>query len=165
MAALLAYWQPLALVLLAGLVATHRGRRLLRWLIVALLWRLPRYAIRRALWHEAPCDHGRRHERLFSHAQAEVIRTRAGGQCERHDPATGHRCLAFASAPGVLMHSDHVVAHAHGGPTVVDNGQLLCAPCNLAKSGRLVTRHELDLLAGYRRSYMRPVPRPERYLP
>ncbi len=30
-------------------------------------------------------------------------------------------------------HADHVAAWARGGQTIIENGQALCPPCNLAK--------------------------------
>jgi|TARA_R110000868_G_C10880181_1_gene762888 hypothetical protein len=35
-----------------------------------------------------------------------------------------------------LWHGDHVHAHSKGGMTVMENSQLLCAPCNLKKSNK-----------------------------
>ena len=37
------------------------------------------------------------------------------------------------------MHADHIIPHSRGGQTTVENGQTLCAPCNL-KKGATVTR-------------------------
>ncbi|MFZ4380926.1 MAG: HNH endonuclease [Sandarakinorhabdus sp.] len=34
------------------------------------------------------------------------------------------------------FHADHKIAYALGGWTVTDNGQALCAPCNLKKGKR-----------------------------
>ena len=58
----------------------------------------------------------------------------------RHFPASLRRLLVlrdevcrtpWCNAP--VRHADHVVAHADGGPTSVDNGQGLCVTCNLVK--------------------------------
>lgn len=35
-------------------------------------------------------------------------------------------------------HADHVVAYTNGGPTVIENGQALCPPCNLKKGSKQV---------------------------
>lgn len=41
-----------------------------------------------------------------------------------------------ATAPGVQLHVDHVLAWANGGLTTLDNLQSLCSDCNLGKSHR-----------------------------
>ena len=58
--------------------------------------------------------------RLFPAGLAEVIAAR-----DRY-------CRTpYCDAP--IAHTDHIVAHARGGPTSVENGQGLCAACNYAK--------------------------------
>lgn len=34
------------------------------------------------------------------------------------------------------FHADHVLAYSKGGWTVTNNGQALCAPCNLRKGAK-----------------------------
>ncbi len=59
-------------------------------------------------------------QRCFPDGLAEMIRAR-----DRY-------CRTpFCDAP--IAHSDHVFAHAKGGPTSFENGQGLCAACNYAK--------------------------------
>ncbi len=31
------------------------------------------------------------------------------------------------------MHADHIISHSKGGKTTIENGQTLCAGCNLKK--------------------------------
>jgi hypothetical protein len=47
------------------------------------------------------------------------------------------RCVSCgaspAIAPGTILHVDHILAWASGGPTVAGNLRTLCLPCNLGK--------------------------------
>jgi hypothetical protein len=56
------------------------------------------------------------------------------------------RCRACGSARD--LHIDHVVPLAAGGTDDPDNLQVLCASCNCAKGGRVVTLAELRALRG-----------------
>ncbi len=64
-------------------------------------------------------------KRAFSHLQKRILAWRAGGRCQR--------CGALLERK---FHADHIVAFARGGATVTDNGQALCAPCNLGKGAQ-----------------------------
>lgn len=64
--------------------------------------------------------------RDFDHNERVVIWRRDGGICQK----CGEEIL-FEE-----MHADHIVAHAKGGLTTLDNGQTLCVPCNLMKGAR-----------------------------
>lgn len=51
----------------------------------------------------------------------------------------GFRCKECGAEPGVEhLHIDHVLPVAVGGETVLDNLRVLCAPCNLRKSDKIV---------------------------
>jgi 5-methylcytosine-specific restriction endonuclease McrA len=54
-----------------------------------------------------------------------VLALRAGGACER----CGNRL-------GREFHADHVQPFSKGGATTLNNGQALCASCNLRKGAR-----------------------------
>ncbi|MER2623573.1 MAG: HNH endonuclease signature motif containing protein [Accumulibacter sp.] len=63
--------------------------------------------------------------RAFNRLQRRVLAWRAGGRCQL--------CGALLDRQ---FHADHVVAFARGGATTSDNGQALCARCNLRKGSR-----------------------------
>jgi len=50
------------------------------------------------------------------------------------------RCRMCGATPseGITLHIDHILPVSHGGLTVLDNLQTLCAPCNLGKGNRFV---------------------------
>lgn len=48
----------------------------------------------------------------------------------------GRRCCACATKAGPF-HLDHIYPWSKGGPNSLDNLQVLCAPCNLAKAARV----------------------------
>ncbi|MDI3337946.1 HNH endonuclease signature motif containing protein [Defluviimonas aestuarii] len=60
--------------------------------------------------------------RAFTPRQRRVLRMLAGNLCQK--------CGAVLDAD---FHADHVRAHSRGGPTILENGQALCASCNLKK--------------------------------
>lgn len=60
--------------------------------------------------------------RAFTPRQRRILRMLAGNLCQI--------CGAVLDAG---FHADHVHAHSRGGPTVLANGQALCATCNLKK--------------------------------
>ena len=64
-------------------------------------------------------------KRRFSNRQRMVLALRAGGACER----CGNRL-------GREFHADHVQPFSKGGATTLNNGQALCASCNLRKGAR-----------------------------
>jgi 5-methylcytosine-specific restriction endonuclease McrA len=63
--------------------------------------------------------------RAFSKRQRRILAWVAGGRC--------CRCGAALTAG---FHADHVLAYAKGGATVTNNGQALCASCNLTKGDK-----------------------------
>lgn len=77
---------------------------------------------RRAL-RDIPDLAPRDRRRAFSREERVIIWRRDDGICQEC-----HEDVAFDD-----MHADHVVAHAAGGQTVIDNGRTLCASCNLSR--------------------------------
>lgn len=45
----------------------------------------------------------------------------------------GNLCQICGTVLDAGFHADHVRAHSGGGPTILANGQALCASCNLKK--------------------------------
>jgi len=66
-------------------------------------------------------------QRAFSEDQKIVIWRRDSGTCKH--------CGAKVDFPD--MHADHIVPHSKGGKTIIENGQTLCAPCNLKKGNKV----------------------------
>jgi len=64
-------------------------------------------------------------KRYFSKRQRMILALRAGGSCER-----------CGSSLNRGFHADHVRPFAQGGSTTLNNGQALCAFCNLKKGAR-----------------------------
>lgn len=64
-------------------------------------------------------------KRQFTKRQRMILALRAAGACER----CGDRL-------GQAFHADHVRPFSQGGATTLDNGQALCAACNLKKGAR-----------------------------
>jgi hypothetical protein len=65
-------------------------------------------------------------QRLFNPDERLIIWRRAGMKCQ------SQACGKFVELDE--MHADHIVSHSAGGKTTIENGQCLCADCNLAKS-------------------------------
>lgn len=63
-------------------------------------------------------------KRLFSDEQKIQIFAKGKGVCQE--------CKKVLYTDP--FHADHIYAHTKGGKTTIENGQLLCIPCNLAKS-------------------------------
>lgn len=63
--------------------------------------------------------------RRFTHRQRKLLLWIAGGRCQL--------CKTPLEA---CFHADHIMAHARGGKTNINNGQALCADCNLKKGAR-----------------------------
>lgn len=68
--------------------------------------------------------------RLFTEEQRIAIFRRGGGKCA--NPANNPDCDIDCEWGN--WHADHIVPHSRGGPTSVENGQLLCPSCNLKKA-------------------------------
>lgn len=52
-------------------------------------------------------------------------------QCLTLLRAAGYRCQACgASVVDVEWHAHHIIPHAEGGETEIDNGQVLCVTCH-----------------------------------
>jgi 5-methylcytosine-specific restriction endonuclease McrA len=60
--------------------------------------------------------------RAFTSRQRRILLMIAGNLCQK--------CGEVLDAS---FHADHVHAHSRGGATVLNNGQALCATCNLKK--------------------------------
>jgi hypothetical protein len=67
-------------------------------------------------------------QRIFSHEQRMAIFRRDGGICQVKLKCDGAKCTWDH------WHTDHKVAWSNGGETTVENGQVSCVECNLAKS-------------------------------
>ncbi len=67
-------------------------------------------------------------QRIFSHEQRMAIFRRDGGFCQVKMRFDGAQCTWDH------WHTDHKVAWSNGGQTTVENGQVSCVDCNLAKS-------------------------------
>ena len=63
--------------------------------------------------------------RRFSNRQKKILAWVAGGRCQ----ICGDRLDRS-------FHADHVRAYSRGGETTLENGQALCAQCNLKKGSK-----------------------------
>ncbi|AQA18340.1 hypothetical protein BST95_08950 [Halioglobus japonicus] len=63
--------------------------------------------------------------RRFSKRQRQILAWIAGGKCSSCEKPLDQQ-----------FHADHVVAYSKGGTTTTDNGQALCATCNLRKGAK-----------------------------
>lgn len=72
----------------------------------------------------APLDQ----QRIFTHEQRLAIFRRDGGICQARLKCSGAECHWDH------WHADHRIAWSKGGKTTVENGQVTCIDCNLAKS-------------------------------
>lgn len=70
---------------------------------------------------------GRDTRRCFTARQREALCAREGG------------CCFYCGAPTPLAEgrADHVIPHARGGRTVLENGAWSCDPCNAKKSDKV----------------------------
>ena len=68
--------------------------------------------------------------RQFTHEQRLAIYYRANRRCV--NPDANPDCAVICTWDN--WHADHIIPHSAGGPTTVENGQLLCPSCNLKKS-------------------------------
>lgn len=71
-------------------------------------------------------------KRFFNGQQRVVLFLHAAG-----------RCCACGIELQEGWHGDHVTAFSRGGATDLNNGQALCAACNLKKSNRLPEAQEM----------------------
>lgn len=100
-------------------------------------------------------------QRMFTSEQAAEIRRRAGNRCEAvywdwtaNSMAGGWmRCAVRSGAGAPPLEADHVVPHAVGGRSVVENGQALCHQHNVQKGTQIPTRAYIDALVESRRTY------------
>ncbi|WIB65497.1 HNH endonuclease [Curtobacterium sp. MCBD17_040] len=83
--------------------------------------------------------------RMFSGAQKQEAKRRAGGRCE-HSSA-GFRC----KQPG--QHADHIYPWSKGGATEMSNCQSLCATHNLQKSNHVPSPFYIHRLQRRRARY------------
>ncbi len=67
-------------------------------------------------------------QRTFTHEQRMAIFRRDGGICQVRVKCDGVKCNWDH------WHADHRIAWSNGGKTTVENGQVSCQDCNLAKS-------------------------------
>ena len=68
-------------------------------------------------------------QRQFTHEQRLAVFRRDGGICQLHLKCDGVKVVWNE------WHCDHKKAWSKGGRTTVENGQVACCPCNLAKGG------------------------------
>ena len=68
--------------------------------------------------------------RFFTKRQKKVLRISAGNQCQ------------MCEAPlNKIFHADHQKPFSKGGLTLLNNGQALCAACNLSKGNKMPTQN------------------------
>ncbi|MFC6714273.1 HNH endonuclease [Branchiibius cervicis] len=84
--------------------------------------------------------------RVFSQQDKATVSAWCGGRCE-HKSLLLPRCRARGTA------GDHLVPHSKGGPTTLENLQMLCTRHNLRKSNKTPSRLYLYRLAARRRAY------------
>jgi hypothetical protein len=72
-------------------------------------------------------------ERLFTPQQRYAMWERQNGIC----PRTGKKIPKDQINNHELWHADHVKPYSKGGPTTLDNGELVCKEYNLAKSNKM----------------------------
>lgn len=117
------------------------------WIVAGLVaGRLLFKAIRRAETRRA---YQRDPLRVFSAQDKASVSAWCGGRCE-HKPLLMPRCRARGTA------GDHLIPHSRGGPTTLENLQLLCPRHNLRKSNTMPSRLYLHRLASRRRAYFPP---------
>lgn len=72
-------------------------------------------------------------ERLFTKSQRYQMWARQDGKC----PRTGKTILEDDINNHDLWAADHVIPYAKGGPTTLDNGELVCKRYNLSKGAKM----------------------------
>jgi hypothetical protein len=68
-------------------------------------------------------------QRLFTSKQRSQIWDRSNKKCSK----------CGIELTKTNFHADHIKSHTSGGPTTVENGQVLCAACNFKKGGGLTS--------------------------
>ena len=71
-------------------------------------------------------------QRAFTSEQRQAIFRTANRQCQ--NPGGNPECEGTCGWDN--FHADHITPYSEGGPTTVENGQLLCVSCNLKKGAR-----------------------------
>lgn len=72
-------------------------------------------------------------ERLFTETQRFKLWKKQNGSC----PRTGKKIPQHEINNHELWHADHVIPYSKGGPTTLDNGELVCKDYNLSKSSKM----------------------------
>jgi hypothetical protein len=85
--------------------------------------------------------------RVFKYAPRQMVVSRAGGRCE------GAAFIAWGRCSDPAVQVDHVFPWSRGGPTVVSNGQALCAGHNRSKGAMTPPWWYVLSLERRRRSY------------
>ena len=88
--------------------------------------------------------------RSFKWEPRNTVMNRAGGRCESAELFVWGRCSSTATEV------DHVFPHSKGGPTVVSNGQALCAHHNRRKRNSTPPWWYVLALEKRRRAYFPP---------
>ncbi len=96
----------------------------LGWLIALVVLLV---VVRLPMPRRGPNSSGRDVWRGFKYAARRAVLARAGDRCE------GAGFLAWGRCPSAAVEVDHVFPWSRGGPTVVSNGQALCAAHNRSK--------------------------------
>ena len=116
-----------------------------------LWWILPLVAIRVVVTFpmpgRGPTSSRRDPWRGFKYAARAEVFARAGDRCE------GAAFFAWGKCGKIAGEVDHVYPHSKGGPTVVRNGQALCASHNRRKGNRTPPWWYILGLEKRRRSY------------
>ena len=84
--------------------------------------------------------------RAFTSAQRAAAFQNAGDRCE-YTTVWNLRCRGRAE------HADHLYPWSRGGATTLRNCVAACAPCNLAKSDRVLPRWRVRMIVRRRRRY------------
>ena len=93
--------------------------------------------LRARLFGEIPDLKPLAQQRSFTDGQRLAIWRRDGGVCQLRMRCEGVRCEWDGA-----WHADHKIPHIKGGETTVENGQVACAACNLAKGGSTQKTHK-----------------------
>lgn len=86
-------------------------------------------------------------QRIYNSEQRAIVKRRAGNRCESRSMFGLMRCRARGEQ------IDHIYPWSKGGPTTIENAQLLCARDNRAKSAKTPSRLYVWHLERARRKY------------